>query len=68
MDAELPGLWDIKYSAAFVPMSVWSLPSLAGLAFASRLLATFKQGALKAQVQHFSGRMLHGKKLLSVEY
>ena len=27
-----------------------------------------RQGALKNQVQHFSERMLHGKKLLSVEH
>ena len=29
---------------------------------------SFKGGALKNQVQHFSERMLHGKKLQSVEY
>jgi DNA-binding SARP family transcriptional activator len=27
-----------------------------------------KEGALKNQVQHFSGRMLHGEKLQSVEH
>ena len=50
--------WRCLDAQLFIATQIGTLPGASSL----------RHGALKNQVQHFSERMLHGKKLQSVEY